>query len=209
MAKFSERGRYVIQPSTRSTLGEYDSRPPLARYVWYVTWYFTLLAAHVRPRSFRSFYSLPTLDVTRVRNCTRPSPLYCTASNEKLGLGLGTRLISSRLRYTLIAALCLTSKSKATSKHFNNSRINAGKYLNRKYLPAVILELLKVLGFSRCYGCHHCFTIRSWGQETILRYTPHIISGYTPYVTYAMWMGNHKPIQLTQVPSPLHSLCGK
>ena len=24
---------------SRSTLGEYDSRPPLARYVWYVTWY--------------------------------------------------------------------------------------------------------------------------------------------------------------------------
>ena len=39
--KFSEQGRYVlrvIQPSTRKTLGEYDSRPPLARYVWYVTW---------------------------------------------------------------------------------------------------------------------------------------------------------------------------
>ena len=39
MAKFSEQRRYtlrVIQPSTRSTLGEYDSRPLLARYVWYV-----------------------------------------------------------------------------------------------------------------------------------------------------------------------------
>ena len=98
MAKFSERRRYVlcvIQPSTRSTLGEYDSRPPLARYVWYVTWYLRSSCcsethyAHVK---LPVFLPLSTLDVTHVRKCTRPSPLYRTASDGKLGMGLGTRL---------------------------------------------------------------------------------------------------------------------
>ena len=95
---FSERRRRilrVIQPSTRSTLGEYDSHPPLARYVWYVTWYLRSSCCsetHVRPCSFRYFYRLSTLDVTHVRKCTRLSPLYRTASDEKLGMGLGTRL---------------------------------------------------------------------------------------------------------------------
>ena len=98
MAKFSERRRYVwrvIQPSTRSTLGEYDSRPPLAGYVWCVTWYLRSSCcsethyAHVK---LPVFLPLSTLDVTHVRRCTRPSPLYCTASDEKLGVGLGTRL---------------------------------------------------------------------------------------------------------------------
>ena len=86
---FSERGRYVlcvIRPSTRSTLGEYDSRPPLARYVWYVTWFY----AHVQ---LGLFYRLSTLDVTHVRKCTSPPPPPLpTASDEKLGMGLGTRL---------------------------------------------------------------------------------------------------------------------
>ena len=99
MAKFSERRRYVlrvIQPSTRSTLGEYDSRPPLARYVWYFTSYLRSSCCsetHVRPRLLPVFLSLSTLDVTHVRKCTRPSPLYRTASDEKLGVGLGTRLV--------------------------------------------------------------------------------------------------------------------
>ena len=87
----------VIQPSTRSTLGEYDSRSPLARYVWYVTWYLRSSCCsetHVHPRSVRSFYRLSTLDVTHVRKCTRLSLLYRTASDEKLGMGLGTRLAS-------------------------------------------------------------------------------------------------------------------
>ena len=88
MAKFSERRRYilrVIQPSTRSTLGEYDSRPPLARYVWCVTWYLRSSCcsethyAHVK---LPVFLPLSTLDVTHVRKCTRPSPLYRTASDE-------------------------------------------------------------------------------------------------------------------------------
>ena len=95
---FSERRRYVlrvIQPSTCSTLGEYDSRPPLARYVWYVTWYLhssCCSETHVRPRFLPVFLPLSTLDVTHMRRCTRPSPLYRTASDEKLGVGLGTRL---------------------------------------------------------------------------------------------------------------------
>ena len=99
MAKFSERRRYVlrvIQPSTRSTLSEYDSCPPLARYVWYVTWYLRSSCCsetHVRPRFLPVFLPLSTLDVTLVRRCTRPSPLYRTASDEKLGVGLGTRLV--------------------------------------------------------------------------------------------------------------------
>ena len=101
MAKFSERRRYilrVIQPSARSTLSEYDSRPPLARYVWCVTWYLRSSCCsetHVHPRFLPVFLPLSTLDVTHVRRCTRPSPLYHTASNEKLGVGLGTRLYSS------------------------------------------------------------------------------------------------------------------
>ena len=100
MAKCSERRHYVlrvIQPSTRSKLGEYDSRPPLARYVWYVTWYLRsscCSGTHVRPRFLPVFLPLSTFDVTHVRRCysTRPSPLYRTASDEKLGVGLGTRL---------------------------------------------------------------------------------------------------------------------
>ena len=38
------------------------------------------------------FYRFSTLDVTYVKKCTRPSPLDRTASDEKLGVGLGTRL---------------------------------------------------------------------------------------------------------------------
>ena len=87
---------FVIQLSTRSTLGEYNNCPPLARYVWYVTWYLRSSCcsethyAHVKLHV--NFLPLYTLDVTHVRRCTRPSPLYRTASNEKLGVGLGTRL---------------------------------------------------------------------------------------------------------------------
>ena len=94
----AERGRYVLrvlQPSARSTLGECGSRSPLARYVWYLTWYLQSSCCsetHVRPRSFRSFCHLSTLDATHVRKYTRPSPLYHTASDEKLGVGLRTRL---------------------------------------------------------------------------------------------------------------------
>ena len=36
---------------------------------------------------------LSTFDVTHVRKCTRPSLLYRTASDEKMGVGLGTRVI--------------------------------------------------------------------------------------------------------------------
>ena len=99
MAKFSERRCYVlrvIQPSTRSTLGEYDSRPPLARYMWYFTSYLRSSCCsetHVCPRLLPVFLPLSTLDVTHVRKCTRPSPLYSTASDKKLGVGLGMRLV--------------------------------------------------------------------------------------------------------------------
>ena len=34
----------------------------------------------------------PVRDVTHVRKCTRPSPAFRTASDGKLGGGLGTRL---------------------------------------------------------------------------------------------------------------------
>ena len=98
MAKFSERGRNVlrvIQPATRSTLGEYDSHPPLARYVWYLTCYLRSSCCSETTYAYVQlpvFLPLSTLDVTHVRKCTRPSPLYHTASDEKLGDGLGTRL---------------------------------------------------------------------------------------------------------------------
>ena len=101
MAKFSEQRRYVlrvIQPSTCSTLGEYDSRPTLARYVWYFTSYLRSSCCsetHVCPRLLPVFLPLSTLDVTHMRKCTRPSPLYRTASDEKLGDGLGTRLLAT------------------------------------------------------------------------------------------------------------------
>ena len=48
-----------------------------------------VVLAHVQ---LKSFYSLSTRDVTHVRKCTRPSPVYRTASDGKLGEGLGTRL---------------------------------------------------------------------------------------------------------------------
>ena len=82
----------VIQPSTRSTLGEYDSRPPLARYVWCVTWYLRSSCCsetHVRPRLLPVFLPLSTLDVTHVRKCTRPSPLYRTKQRRNAGRGTG------------------------------------------------------------------------------------------------------------------------
>ena len=112
MAKFSERGRNVLrvtQPSTRSTLGEYDSRPPLARYVWYLTWYLRSSCcsettyAHVQ---LPVFLPLSTLDVTHVRKCTRPSPLYRTASDEKLGVGLGMRLGFLHLQFLIAGTVC-------------------------------------------------------------------------------------------------------
>ena len=67
----------------------------VARYVCYVTWYLRSSCcsethnAHVK---LPVFLPLSTLDVTHVRKCTRPSPLYRTASDEKLGVGLGMRL---------------------------------------------------------------------------------------------------------------------
>ena len=53
--------------STRSTLGEYDSRPPLARYVWYVTSYLRSSCCseiHVRPRFLPVFLPLPLTSLT-------------------------------------------------------------------------------------------------------------------------------------------------
>ena len=64
-------------------------------HVWYVTWYLRSSCcsethyAHVK---LPVFLPLSTLDVTHVRRCIRPSLLYRTASDEKLGVGLGTRL---------------------------------------------------------------------------------------------------------------------
>ena len=54
-----------------------------------------VMLAHIQ---LKSFYRLSTCDVTHVRKFTRPSPaylLYCTASDGKLGEGLGTWLQSS------------------------------------------------------------------------------------------------------------------
>ena len=79
-----------VQRSVSTTVA-----PPLARYVWYFTSYLRSSCCsetHVRPRLLPVFLPLSTLDVTHVRRCTRPSPLYRTASDEKLGVGLGTRL---------------------------------------------------------------------------------------------------------------------
>ena len=71
MAKFSERGHYVlrvIQLPTLSPLGEYDSRPSCCSETHYV---------HIK---LPVFLPLSTLDVTHVRKCTRPSPLQATKS---------------------------------------------------------------------------------------------------------------------------------
>ena len=100
----------VIQPSTRSTLGEYDSRPPLARYVWYVTWYLRSSCCsetHVRPRFLPVFLPLSTLDVTHVRRCTRPSPLYSTKQRRKAGRGTGNEAMCSYHQYIKILTMCL------------------------------------------------------------------------------------------------------
>ena len=107
MAKFSERTcrcyvLRVIQPSTCSTLGEYNSRPPLARYVWYVTWYLRSSCCsetHVRPRFLPVFLPLSTLDVTHVRRCTALP--YC--KRRKAGRGTGNEAsihVHTRIMYT-------------------------------------------------------------------------------------------------------------
>ena len=96
--KFSEQGRYVlrvIQLPTLSTLGEYDSHLPLARCVWWYLRSSCCSETHYAHVKLPVFLPLSTLDVTHVRKCTRPSPLYRTASDEKLGDGLGTRLGSN------------------------------------------------------------------------------------------------------------------
>ena len=82
--------------------------------MWYFTWNLhssCCSETHVRPHSFRSFYRLSTLDVTHVRKHTRPFLLYRTASNEKLGVGLVTRLGLARVYgiCTLCAVLCIAS----------------------------------------------------------------------------------------------------
>ena len=57
----------------------YDSRPPLARYVWYVTWYLSSSCcsepqiAHVQ---LCPFCHLSTLDVTHLRKHTRPFAFF-------------------------------------------------------------------------------------------------------------------------------------
>ena len=79
-----------VQRSVRITVA-----PPLARYVWYVTWYLRSSCCsetHYAHVQLPVFLPLSTLDVTHVSKCTRPSPLYRTASDGKLGVGLGTRL---------------------------------------------------------------------------------------------------------------------
>ena len=48
--------------------------------------------SRVRPCSLKSFFRLSTHDVTHVRKCTRPSPLFRTTSDGELGEGLGARL---------------------------------------------------------------------------------------------------------------------
>ena len=63
-----------------------------------------VVLAHVQ---LKSFYRLSTLDVTHVRKCTRPLPLNRTASDGKLGAGLGTRLIFSYTCYLTIISRCL------------------------------------------------------------------------------------------------------
>ena len=76
--KFSER-KSEVQPTTRSTLGVYNSRPPLAKYVWYVTSYLCSSCcsepqfAHVQ---ISPFYLLSILNVTHVRKHTRPSAFF-------------------------------------------------------------------------------------------------------------------------------------
>ena len=123
MAKFSERRRYVsrvIQPSTRSTLGEYDSRPPLARYVWYFTSYLRSSCCsetHVRPRLLPVFLPLSILDVTHVRRCTRPSPLYRTKQRRKAGRGTGNEAMQTGHWWKRIL---LCAKLMANYFHFYN-----------------------------------------------------------------------------------------
>ena len=105
MAKFSERRRYVscvIQPSS-STLSEYDSRPPLARYIIYlVPSLFLLFWDPVRPRSFRSFYFLGLSYYSREQMYQMyqalPALPYC--KRQKAWRGTGNEATCTHVHYT-------------------------------------------------------------------------------------------------------------
>ena len=71
------------------------------------TWRHTnnlVVLAHVQ---LKLFYRLSTRDVTHVRKCTRPSPAFRTASDGKLGEGLGTRLSTGYITGTVSEIQCL------------------------------------------------------------------------------------------------------
>ena len=78
---FNEKSKVscIVQPTTSSMLGMYNSRPLLATYVWCVTWYLSSSCCsepqctHVQ---LSPFYHLSTLDVTHVRKDIRPSAFF-------------------------------------------------------------------------------------------------------------------------------------
>ena len=63
---------HIVQPTTSSTLGVYDSRPPLARYMWYLSssCCFEPQCAHVQ---LSPFYHLSTLDIMPCEMITKPT----------------------------------------------------------------------------------------------------------------------------------------
>ena len=81
MTNSEQKGKVsrIAQPTTSSTLSVYDSHPPLATYVWYVTWYLSSSCCsepqctHIQ---LSPLYHLSTLDVTHMTKDTRPSVFF-------------------------------------------------------------------------------------------------------------------------------------
>ena len=128
-------------------VGEYDSRPPLARYVWCVTWYLRSSCcseAHYAHVQLPVFLPLSTLDVTHVRKCTRPSPLYRTKQRRKAGRGTGNEAIESIILLLVTFAFSADVRTTAGRKRYTiiimDTRILNSSYpkkdhaLNNRYL---------------------------------------------------------------------------
>ena len=84
MFRMNRQSLCLVQPTTHSTLGVYDSRPLLVRYVSFPV---SLLSVFSWPSfTYAHFYRPFYLKVTHMGKDIRPSPLlFRTASDRKLG----------------------------------------------------------------------------------------------------------------------------
>ena len=73
----------MVQPATNSMLGVYKSRPPLAKYVWYIAWYLSSSCgsepqcAHIY---LSPLYHLSTLDI--IQRYQTGNKKLCGPGNE-------------------------------------------------------------------------------------------------------------------------------